>query len=729
MAIIGFAFIACDEFFDIFFSTDLTGTVTIEGTPRVGQTLTANTDALGGSGMITYEWKRGGNKIGTDARTYVVQSADVGSTITVTVSRAGYTNTITSNPTAVVVNSGTVNPDPEKPDPEDPEPGDPKPEIPETFIENFEYADNAAWNASPWTWSGGVILTTPAAESPNDPSFGNSQQFVKLPRVTGGGRTVLERTVNPTQPSALNFTFMAAIRESTGQNFKVYVNGVERGSYVRTSIETTWRTETILLNSGEQTIRFEMSSGSSYTLNNFNAVFIDRVSLVPDVTDSVILYPRGDLQTYVGAPENEKIKFYAQAFRSDGTERRNASGFVYSGHGVNSNTGVFTPTTAANHTISVSIDGKTASRNVTVHPENYLRLPYTYPGTGITYNGFTEGTEGSNTHTNPQTQGRVTITYPTQRTFSADGFFTLEGLIDNNPAMYNYALVRVQKNNDPEMETSYYVRDNFKQRIWLRFGPGSYTVNVWSFTGLTINTGPADGAIIGWSGSSRAFTFDVTNTRNDGVSIDGVTPDKRFLYPSFVAQSDDFRITNLVADLTYGLTDNVAKIKALHDYIVFNTAYDFVSAYTDNMRKKQDALAVLGTRYFVDTQYPDGHFFAVCEGYSNLAAALIRAAGIETKIISGLGNGGGHVWNNVHVNGSWKFLDVTWNSPVRDMNWTPGTGNNIDFGPYYVQYNYFLLDTLNGVNNSHTDAKLLNDRSLITRPPLPSQRGVPDGWY
>jgi hypothetical protein len=83
----------------------LIGTVSISGTAQVGQTLTANTGSLGGSGTISYEWKRGTDDIGAHSSTYIIQAADVGSAITVTVTRSGYSGSITSAPTAVVTDS------------------------------------------------------------------------------------------------------------------------------------------------------------------------------------------------------------------------------------------------------------------------------------------------------------------------------------------------------------------------------------------------------------------------------------------------------------------------------------------------------------------------------------------------------------------------------------------------------------------------------------------------
>jgi hypothetical protein len=81
----------------------LTGTVSITGYAEVGQTLTANTDSLNGSGAISYQWKRGNTNIGTNSNSYQIQSADIGSTITVTVTRSGYSGSVVSAPTVTVI--------------------------------------------------------------------------------------------------------------------------------------------------------------------------------------------------------------------------------------------------------------------------------------------------------------------------------------------------------------------------------------------------------------------------------------------------------------------------------------------------------------------------------------------------------------------------------------------------------------------------------------------------
>ena len=90
----------------------LGGTVNITGNLRIGQTLTANTYDLGGTGTIFFQWKRGDVNISYEtSNTYVVRTADVGSIISVTVTRGGsVTSATTAAPIAdiewVVVSTG-----------------------------------------------------------------------------------------------------------------------------------------------------------------------------------------------------------------------------------------------------------------------------------------------------------------------------------------------------------------------------------------------------------------------------------------------------------------------------------------------------------------------------------------------------------------------------------------------------------------------------------------------
>lgn len=88
------------------------------------------------------------------------------------------------------------------------------------------------------------------------------------------------------------------------------------------------------------------------------------------------------------------------------------------------------------------------------------------------------------------------------------------------------------------------------------------------------------------------------------------------------------------------------QVKAFHDYLVNNTEYKETGD-----RSHSAAGPLL-----------DG--LAVCEGYSRALDILCYLSGIECICISGTGNGGGHGWNKVKIDGQWYNVDVTWDDPV-----------------------------------------------------------------
>jgi len=96
LLIITMAFTACSSSSGDDGRPTLTGTVSIIGYAEVEQTLMADTTNLDGSGTISYQWKRGTVNIGTNSMIYTIVSADVGSNITVTVTRQGYSGSVTS---------------------------------------------------------------------------------------------------------------------------------------------------------------------------------------------------------------------------------------------------------------------------------------------------------------------------------------------------------------------------------------------------------------------------------------------------------------------------------------------------------------------------------------------------------------------------------------------------------------------------------------------------------
>jgi len=80
----------------------LTGTVSISGTAQVGQTLTANVAGLGGSGAVSFQWRRGNANVGAGGGTLTLTAADAGQQMAVVVTRTGNSGNISSTWTAVV---------------------------------------------------------------------------------------------------------------------------------------------------------------------------------------------------------------------------------------------------------------------------------------------------------------------------------------------------------------------------------------------------------------------------------------------------------------------------------------------------------------------------------------------------------------------------------------------------------------------------------------------------
>ena len=88
----------------------LVGSVSIEGTPRVGLVLTA-VYSLEGTGAVSFQWMRGNTAVGTNSPTYTILNTDVDSRITVTVTRVGFSGSVISDPTDPVTMPGSPDTD------------------------------------------------------------------------------------------------------------------------------------------------------------------------------------------------------------------------------------------------------------------------------------------------------------------------------------------------------------------------------------------------------------------------------------------------------------------------------------------------------------------------------------------------------------------------------------------------------------------------------------------
>ena len=137
-----------------------------------------------------------------------------------------------------------------------------------------------------------------------------------------------------------------------------------------------------------------------------------------------------------------------------------------------------------------------------------------------------------------------------------------------------------------------------------------------------------------------------------------------YLGPSILVQSTSPEIIQLAQQLTAGKTTDAQKVKAVHDWVMDNIRYNVGQFQAIEQGRGQgiafDALTVLHTRS------------SICNGYSTLTAALLRAVGVRTKIVLGVGGPGAargtgscnanHAWNEVVVNGHWMSVDTTFDA-------------------------------------------------------------------
>lgn len=132
-------------------------------------------------------------------------------------------------------------------------------------------------------------------------------------------------------------------------------------------------------------------------------------------------------------------------------------------------------------------------------------------------------------------------------------------------------------------------------------------------------------------------------------------------------QSANAEIVALAKQLTDGLDSPMKKLEAIHDWVTENIRYDY-DTYNGSAISSQDAWAVLKQK--------KGN----CLGYSNLTAALGRAAGIPTQVVTGFVSRYNstwdkvlskmscityrHAWNQAYIDGRWVVLDTTWDAAL-----------------------------------------------------------------
>ena len=108
---------------------------------------------------------------------------------------------------------------------------------------------------------------------------------------------------------------------------------------------------------------------------------------------------------------------------------------------------------------------------------------------------------------------------------------------------------------------------------------------------------------------------------------------------------------------------------AIHDYLVNTLTYDpLVSApwgasqsYLDQAAQ---AIEQASQTYALPNNQTLASKFGICQNYAELFRTLCIRSGIPCVMVTGMGNGDSHAWNQVYVDGQWLYVDCTFDDPV-----------------------------------------------------------------
>lgn len=125
----------------------------------------------------------------------------------------------------------------------------------------------------------------------------------------------------------------------------------------------------------------------------------------------------------------------------------------------------------------------------------------------------------------------------------------------------------------------------------------------------------------------------------------------------------DAKVDAVLAKIITPNMSDFDKVKAIHDWLLNNVAYD-ENVYTSAGAAK--------TSYTVEGLLDTG--IAVCDGYAKTFLSMAQRAGLEANRVTGqaispYGNRESHAWNQVKADGQWYNVDVTWDDPVVSENY------------------------------------------------------------
>lgn len=169
--------------------------------------------------------------------------------------------------------------------------------------------------------------------------------------------------------------------------------------------------------------------------------------------------------------------------------------------------------------------------------------------------------------------------------------------------------------------------------------------------------------------TAKIWNFYVTQGKNAGYKG----------YSKYEEDNAIAQIYTLADTVTAGCTSDYEKVKAVHDWIINRTSYDYDNYLAGTIPSL--CYSPVGVIEYCS---------AVCQGYAETFEAFMDVLGIPCYMVTS----SNHAWNRVKVGGIWYSIDTTWDDPIYLYN---------GYRQEVLVYDYFLIgeDQMNSVE-SHT---------------------------
>ena len=297
---------------------------------------------------------------------------------------------------------------------------------------------------------------------------------------------------------------------------------------------------------------------------------------------------------------------------------------------------------------------------------------------------------------------------PQRFSASASGGNVYLHLHDENATNYDRLTAILRDNLDDNLSRveEYFSGNNCNIIVDVSgYSDGHYDIWMWKHTtdnsykylmkmGIILSGGSVQ--IYSLNGAGQQSYMDNINANYNPYNYTGRS------YWSQLADNYD-EIATKAAELTANCSTDEEKIRAIHDWICINFAYDYEAYNSGDNSKAAD----------INWLYQNKR--AVCSGFSRLANLMLRSVGIPVMNVQGRAYiysnsedyDTNHEWNLLYYNGSWHIFDFTHdcqneyygvNNPDNKSGLEPKYVN-YDMSAFYSGMKYITINSCDAYND------------------------------